>query len=145
MKQKRIRIGLTLGLMIVAAVASIGPVSSAVASFSEGLTLDIQISSPATLASRGAAVNVPLNVLCNSSTAVVNMQVTERVGSRIAQGSVYQQITCTGLIQPITITVPATGNAFKKGTAIVNATLSACGHGTCGSVNATAQVTIKRR
>ena len=146
MKRKRIKTGLLAGLVIVAVVASIGTVSSAVASFSGGLVLDLQVNSPATLASRGAAVNVPLTVLCNSTTANVNVQVTERVGSKIAQGAVYQQITCTGLIQPVTITVPAGVNAFKKGPAIVNATIFACGHGTCGNVSAPAtQITIARR
>jgi hypothetical protein len=144
-KRKRIRLGLMIGLMIVAAVASIGPISAAVASFSGGLTLDVQINTPATLASRGAAVNVPLNVLCNSTTADVNVQVTERVGSKIAQGFGHQEITCTGLIQPVTVTVPATSYAFKQGTGIVNAEIFGCGHGTCGNVSATSQVSIVKK
>jgi hypothetical protein len=145
MKRKRIRTGLMLTLVVIAAVAAIGPVSSAVAFFSRGLSLDIQINSPATLAARGAAVKVPVNVLCTSQRAEVVVQVSERVGSRIAQGYSDQLITCTGDIQPVTATVFANNNAFRKGQAVANAYIFACGFGVCGSETDSAQIAIARR
>jgi hypothetical protein len=144
-KRKRIRLGLMLTLVVIAAVASIGPVSSAVAFFSRGLSLDVQINSPATLAARGAALKVPLNVLCTSQRAEVSVQVSERVGSRIAQGYSDQLITCTGDIQPFTATVFANGNAFKKGQAVATAQIFGCGFGTCGSETDSAQIAVVRK
>jgi hypothetical protein len=136
------KLGMMLALVGVALVAMIGPGSSAVAFFSRGLALDVSIKSPATLTARGAAVSVPLDVLCTSRRAFLDVQVTERVGSSIAQGEIGQQITCTHDIQTVSVTVPASGKAFKKGTAVVNASIEGCGFGTCGFENASANVSV---
>ena len=60
---------------------------SAVAFFSGGLFLDVQVESPATLVARGAAVDVPLEITCNATDPVdVFVRVTQRSGSGIAEG-----------------------------------------------------------
>lgn len=127
MKRKPWRIGLMLVLLSIAAIAAIGPLGGPVADASRGVVFDVQIGSPATLTARDAAVKVPVFALCSGTrSAWVQVQVTERVGRKIAQGSAGQQITCTGTIQPLTVTVPATANSFKKGTAAVNAQIGFC-------------------
>src|SRR6478735_4337474 len=124
---KRVRLWVALALTGVAAVAVLGPASSAVGFFSRGLTLTIQVKSPATLHAKGAAIDVPLDIVCTGRTAFVDVQVTQRVGGgSLAQGFGEQQVTCTGQVQGLTVTMAANGNAFKNGPAFVQATISGC-------------------
>jgi hypothetical protein len=118
---------------LLALFATAGP---AVAFFSGGLFLDVQVESPATLVARGAAVDVQLEVTCNAiGTAYVNVSVTQKAGSGVAQGYGFTEVGCTGSGQQITIRVQATGDgkAFKQGTAVATAQISGCNNTTCGS------------
>jgi hypothetical protein len=112
--------------------ATSGP---AVAFFSGGLFLDVQVESPATLVARGAAVQVPVEVTCNATgTAFVQVTVTQKAGSGVAQGFGSAQVGCTGSGEQITVLVRATGaKAFKKGDAVATAEISGCNNVTCGS------------
>ena len=123
----------------------LGPLSSAVGFFSGGLSLDVRIQSPATLLSRGAAITVPLEVVCTSNQADVFVQVTQRAGSEIAQGFGQKTITCEGDLQTVNVTVAANGGkAFKKGTAVAQAEIFGCLQ-SCGSESDTAVTAIARR
>ena len=145
MKRRRwIKLGLMLALTGAAVAALIGPVSSAVGFFSPPLSLDVRINSPATLVARGAAVDVPLDVVCTSRQAEVFVQVRQRAGSAIAQGDAFREITCEGDIQQITVTVFANGGkAFKKGTAVAEAQIFGC-IGFCGLETDTSEIQIAR-
>ena len=63
--------------------ATTGP---AVAFFSGGLFLDVQVDSPAHLVAGGASVDVPVEITCNArpGTSQVTVSVTQRVGKGIA-------------------------------------------------------------
>jgi hypothetical protein len=50
----------------------------------------------ASLVSRGAAINVPLVVVCTSVRADVEVAVNPRAGSQMPQGFGDKEITCTG-------------------------------------------------
>jgi hypothetical protein len=117
---------------LLALIATSGP---AVAFFSGGLFLDVQVESPATLVARGAAVQVPLEVTCNATgTAFVQVTVTQKAGSGVAKGFGSAQVGCTGSGQQITVLVQATGaKTFKKGDAVASAEISGCNNVTCGS------------
>jgi len=106
----------------------------AVAFFSGGLFLDVQVKS-ATLVSRGAAVDVTLEVTCSGTrTAEVYVTVTQKSGSGVAQGFGYTTVGCTGSGQLVTVRVLASGGkTFKQGTAVVSAEVFACGTRVCGS------------
>jgi hypothetical protein len=145
MKRKRWRMALMLGLVSVAAVAAFGPLGGPLAGASTGTVFDVQIGSPATLTARDAAVKVPIYALCTRRTAWLQVQVTERVGRRTAQGTAGQVIQCTGGIEALVITVPASANSFKKGAAaVVNASIGFCDF--CGTeASATAEVPVVRR
>lgn len=149
MKRRRwSRLGVMLALASLALAALVlGPVGSAVGFFSGGLALDVQIQSPATLVARGAAVRVPLEVVCTSPNADLFVQVRERVGGGdIAQGEAFEQIACEGDLQQVTVTVFATGAAFKKGTAVVQAEIFGCLQGSgCGSESDTAEISIVKK
>ena len=146
MKRRRwIRLALVLALTGAAIAALIGPVSTAVGFFSPPLSLDVRIKSPATLVARGAAVDVPLDVVCTSRRADVFVQVRQRAGSEIAQGDAFREITCEGDIQEVTVTVFADGGkAFKKGTAVAEAQIFGC-ISFCGLETDTAEVQIARK
>jgi len=120
---------------VLALFVSGGP---AVAFFSGGLFLDVQVESPARLVARGAAVDVPLEVTCNASpSADVFVRVTQKAGSGVAQGSGFTSVGCTGSGQQITIRVQATsgGKTFKQGTAVASAEIFGCtqNFSVCGS------------
>jgi hypothetical protein len=147
MKRRRwVRLAAILGLTSVAVIALlIGPMSSAVGFFSGGLSLDVQVQSPATLVSRGAAISVPLEIVCTSRQAEVDIQVSQRAGSAIAQGFAFEEVTCEGDLQHVDVTVFANGNAFKKGTAVVQAQIFGCLGRTCGSESDTAEIAIVKK
>ena len=118
---------------LLALFATSGP---AVAFFSGGLFLDVQVGSPGTLVARGAAVQVPLEVTCNATpgTAFVEVTVTQKAGSGVARGSAFAEVGCTGSGQQITVLVQASGaKTFKKGDAVAAAVISGCNNVTCGS------------
>ena len=148
MKRRRwAQLSLILALASVAVVAVlIGPVSSAVGFFSGGLSLDVQVQSPATLVSRGAAVDLPLQIVCTSNRAEVDVQVTQRAGSEIAQGFAFTDVTCEGDLQQVHIIVPARGGkAFKKGSAVAQAEIFGCLARTCGSESDTATIDLVKK
>jgi hypothetical protein len=119
---------------LLALFASSGP---AVAFFSGGLFLDVQVESPALLVARGAAVDVPLEVTCNArpGTASVNVTVTQKSGSGVAQGFGSTAVGCTGSGQQIRVRVQASGGkTFKQGIAVASAQIFGCttNFSTCG-------------
>jgi hypothetical protein len=117
---------------LLALFATSGP---AVAFFSGGLFLDVQVGSPAHLVARGAAVDVPVEVTCSGTgTADVFVNVTQKSGSGVAQGSGSTSVGCTGSGQQITVRVQAFGGkTFKQGTAVASAEIFACNRVTCGN------------
>jgi len=127
---------------LLALFASSGP---AVAFFSGGLFLDVQVKSPATLVAKGAAVQVPLEVTCNATgTVSVFVTVTQKSGSGVAQGFGSTQVGCTGSGEQITVLVQATGaKTFKKGDAVVTAEIFGCNNVTCGSETDSEVIQIK--
>jgi hypothetical protein len=118
----------------------------AVAFFSGGLFLDVQVQSPARLVARGAAVDVPLEVTCSgTSTVDVYVTVTQKAGSGVAQGFGYTSVGCTGSGQQVTVRVQASGGkTFKQGTAVVSAEVFGCGRRVCGSETDSEVVDIQR-
>jgi hypothetical protein len=117
--------------VVLALFASSGP---AVAFFSGGLFLDVQVESPASLVARGAAVDVPLKVTCNATAASVSVTVTEKSGSGVAQGFGSTSVGCTGSSERITVRVTASGGkAFKQGPAVASAEIFGCNASTCGT------------
>lgn len=130
--------------VVLALSATSGP---AVAFFSGGLFLDVQVGSPATLVARGAAVDVPLEVTCNATgEAFVQVTVTQRSGSGVASGTGSTAVGCTGSGQQILVRVFATpgGKTFKQGTAVVSASIFGCGPQICGSETDSETITIQR-
>jgi hypothetical protein len=127
---------------LLALFATTGP---AVAFFSGGLFLDVQVKS-ATLVSRGAAVDVTLEVTCNSPFgADVFVTVTQRSGSGVAQGFGSETVGCTGSGEQVVIRAQSFGaKAFKQGTAVVSAEIFGCNNVTCGSETDSEVIEIQR-
>jgi hypothetical protein len=128
---------------VLALFATTGP---AVAFFSGGLFLEVQVESPARMVSRGAAVDVTLEVTCNSPFgADVFVTVTQRSGSGVAQGFGSETVGCTGSGEQVVIRAQAFGGkAFKQGTAVVSAEIFGCNNVTCGSETDSEVIEIRR-
>jgi hypothetical protein len=128
---------------LLALFATTGP---AVAFFSGGLFLDVQVESPAHLVARGAAVDVPLEITCNATGTVdVFVSVSQRSGSGVAEGFGFASFACTGSGQQVTVRVQASGGKiFKKGTAVVSAEIFGCNNVTCGSETDSEVIEIQR-
>jgi len=129
---------------VLALFATTGP---AVAFFSGGLFLDVQVNSPAHRVGGGAAVDVPLEVTCNArpGTAEVSVTVTQKAGSSVAQGFGFTHVGCTGSGQQITVRVTASGGkTFKQGTAVASAEVFGCNNVTCGSETDSEVIEIQR-
>ncbi len=110
------------------AVAFAVPALPAVGQLSPPAVVSVEVGDEATLVARGAAVSVPIEVLCPAgATGFLNVQVTQRAGSRIASGyGGTSDFVCTGATQTVDLQVPAQGQAFKKGGAVAEASLSVC-------------------
>ena len=131
------------------ALAAFGPAGPAVAYFSPPLYLDLRVDTPAYLVAGGAAVNVPVEVICTSSTAYVTVTITQSVNGTVAQGSTWADVGCTHAWQTFLLTVPATvsGAAFVRGSALAQASTSACTGPpdyTCGAERYTATIRLRR-
>ncbi len=132
---------------LLALFATSGP---AVAFFSGGLFLDVQVESPATLVARGAAVDVPLEVTCNArpGTSSVQVTVTQKSGSGVAQGSGFTSVGCTGSGQQILVRVQASGSGktFKQGTAVATADIFGCNQNfsVCGNETDSKTISIQK-
>ena len=128
---------------LLALFATSGP---AVAFFSGGLFLDVQVESPARLVARGAAVDVPLEVTCNATgTAFVQVSVTQKAGSGVAQGFGSTEVGCTGSGQQVTVRVLAGGGkTFKQGTAVASAEIFGCRPRICGNETDSEVIQIQR-
>jgi len=131
---------------VLALFVSGGP---AVAFFSGGLFLDVQVESPASLVARGAAVDVPLEVTCNArpDTSFVQVTVTQKAGSGVAQGFGSTSVGCTGSGQQITVRVRASGaKTFKQGTAVADAEIFGCtqNFSVCGNETDSEVITIQK-
>ena len=127
---------------VLALFATTGP---AVAFFSGGLFLDVQVESPARMVSRGAAVDVTLEVTCNADFADLFVSVTQRSGSGVAQGFGSESVGCTGSGEQVVVRVFASeGKAFKQGTAVVSAELFGCRPTICGSETDSEVIEIRR-
>jgi hypothetical protein len=135
-------VAVTAGVVL-ALFASSGP---AVAFFSGGLFLDVQVESPASLVARGAAVDVPLEVTCNATgTVFVDVTVTQKAGSGVAQGFGSTQVGCAGSGEQINVRVQASGaKTFKQGTAVASAEVFGCNRTTCGSETDSQTIDIKK-
>lgn len=122
------------------------PASPAVAFSSGGLALDIKIQSPAHLVAKGAALALPVEYTCSgTSNASLNVSVTEKVGSGVAEGSGFlDTLNCTGEIQTATITIPtSSAKAFIKGTSFANAEIFGCSS-FCGEQSTSGTVAIQK-
>ena len=132
---------------VLALFATTGP---AVAFFSGGLFLDVQVDSPAHLVAGGASVDVPLEITCNArpGTSFVTVSVTQRVGKGIAGGTNSVNVACTGSGQDIVVRVRATvgGKAFQRGDAVADAEISGCSanFSVCGSETDSEAIKIRR-
>jgi hypothetical protein len=128
---------------LLALFATSGP---AVAFFSGGLFLDVQVESPARLLARGAAVDVPLEVTCNATGPVdVFVSVSQKAGSGVAQGFGFTSVGCTGSGQQVTVRAQASGaKTFKQGPAVASAEVFGCNNVTCGSETDSEVIDLKK-
>jgi hypothetical protein len=132
---------------VLALFATSGP---AVAFFSGGLFLDVQVESPAHLVAGGASVDVPVEITCNArpGTASVRVSVTQRVGKGVAGGTAFVDVACSGSGQDLVVRVRATvgGKAFQRGDAVVDAEIFGCNtrFTVCGSETDSEVIRIRR-
>jgi len=122
----------TFGVAVLMLAASAGPAAAQVPPFPpfppfpSPTVTSVEVGDEATLVARGAAVQVPIEVTCPAgTTAFVSVRVTQRAGSRIASGFGNTSFVCTGgsQIVDVTVTAQGSGQAFKKGSAVAEASV----------------------
>ncbi len=141
MKGKRIAGTIVAGFLATVVLAA--------TAFAEStLTLD----RTATLAGRGAGVNVSVEVSCDPAGQgfkSVFVQVTQAVGDAIASGGGnVDQFDCDGTEQTLDVLVTADPNSrpFRKGVAVAKATLSVCaGQEPCQNATDQGEIEIKKK
>ncbi|HET8684307.1 MAG TPA: hypothetical protein VFM54_20885 [Micromonosporaceae bacterium] len=121
------RVAALLAVIVGGAAAFTLPAGADVSVMSPPLA-GVQIGSPATWVAKGAAISVPVTVICApGGTGQLYVEVTQRSGGNIATGSTYvYPVSCTGSFQTINVVVSASGEPFRKGTALVSAHFTVC-------------------
>jgi hypothetical protein len=138
----------TLAVVGGAAVAAgLGAAAPAVGQVSEPLQLQIQVASTGTLVAKGAGVDVSVTTECSGeapgTTPLLQVFITERVGSGVAGGNGNAEVECTGTSQTSVLRVTAqAGKAFKRGTAVVQGDLDGCSVDTCSDVQDQHTITL---
>jgi len=91
-------------------------------------------------------VDVTLEVTCNAtSDAFVQVSVTQRAGSGVAQGFGFESVGCTGSGEQVVIRAHEFGGKpFKQGTAVASAEIFGCNNVTCGSETDSEVIEIQR-
>jgi hypothetical protein len=143
---KRHVLRLLAAVVVGGGVAFAVPVLPAVGQISPPAVVSVEVGDEATLVARGAAVLVPVEVRCPAGgTGFLSVRVTQRAGSRIASGSgSTNDFVCTGATQIVEVLVHAEGQAFKRGPAVAEASLFACGPFFCQPVSDTENIEIVR-
>jgi hypothetical protein len=138
--------GVATALVAGGGFALAGPATPALAFFSGGLFLDVVPQSPATLVAGGAAVDTPVEVTCNATgTVFLHVNVTEKVGKKVASGDSFSTVSCSGAHQRFLVRVTASSDtAFAKGSGVVTADVTGCNTTLCGSETGSATVKIKK-
>ena len=130
----KVKVGL-VGIVVTGggvAAALLGPAGPAVGQSSQPIQVQIQVNQPATVAAKGAAVDVSVTSECSAppgTTASVSVGFTERAaGGVLAIGAGGTTIECTGTSQttPVVATAEPGSKPFKRGTALMNASIFAC-------------------
>ena len=128
-------------------LALLSPSLPAVGQISPPAVVSVELLDEASLVARGAAVDAQVEVQCPAgSPASVSVQLVQRAGSKIATGfGGTSGVVCTGGTQIVTVQVFAQpGQAFKKGPAVGQASLSTCGFAGCAFVNDSENIDIVR-
>ncbi|HET8657817.1 MAG TPA: hypothetical protein VFM55_02340 [Micromonosporaceae bacterium] len=122
-----VRLAALLAVIVGGAIAFALPAGADVSVMSPPLA-GVQIGSPATLVAKGAAISVPVTVICApGGTGQLYVEVTQRSGGNIATGATWvYDISCTGSFQTIDVVVSASGEPFRKATALVSARFTVC-------------------
>ncbi len=130
-------VGLAFGIPALPAVGQLSPPT----------VISVEVGDEGTLVARGAAVLVPVEVVCPAGSMFggLSVQITQRVGSRIASGSGFtDDFVCTGAPQTVNVLVTAEGQAFKKGRAVAEVSLFVCTQFGCQSVSDFEEIRIER-
>jgi hypothetical protein len=135
-------------VLVVPTLAIMALASATVALADNGVSISVD---PTASLTAKVEVVTTITASCPSGWFTMGGQVAveQATGKSIAHGSTYiPGLQCTGVSQviPVTILADPSGAPFRNGTAIVTASLSACGYSAgfiCGS--ATANTTVKLR
>ncbi|MFI6094655.1 hypothetical protein ACIA8G_03825 [Lentzea sp. NPDC051213] len=111
-----------ISTFVLAAAAVVATAMPAAAQVEAAVALQPQ----ARLEARGAAVTVPLRVMCqNGASGSLWVQVTQNVRGELAIGDKYTaSVPCTGSYHKIDITVVSRTKAFRQGVAFTSAALN---------------------
>jgi hypothetical protein len=129
-----------------AALALLSPAAPALAYDFDGMYLHLAVQSPATLVARGVAIDLFIDVTCNSRyPAYLETVVNERVGSKIVSGNGYTRFECTGSLQRVAVrVVSSTSSPYARGIAIATSNLYGCMESTCGQETDDATIEITK-
>lgn len=122
-------------------------------------THTVELGDTATLVAKGAAVLVPVEVTCSAGElpppppfpfppfppfpSSVSVQLTQRSGNSIAQGTGGTNVVCDGTTQTVNVQLIAQGAPFKNGTALATASVFACDP-ICHTATDTEEIRIRK-
>jgi hypothetical protein len=137
-----------LAVLLGAVVATVVPVSAAIAFDSSPYSWQVELSGTAALQARGAAVTVPVAVQCPYyNSAAVTVTLTQRQGSSTTSATGSTSVTCTGTpsYETVYVVVQSGQRVFKKGPAVAVAAIASCPYSYCSAMDTDSRtVTIQQ-
>jgi hypothetical protein len=128
-------LALTLGLLTVLVPAG--------AASAQEITR-LAIGDSATLLANGAAVRVPVTVMCSGGRGDVGVSVAQRRGREVIRGSGGAALTCDGRARTYNVVVFADFRPFKVGEAVAFASVFICSEFDCVFASTSEVIQIRR-
>ncbi|MCX5066296.1 hypothetical protein OOJ91_10450 [Micromonospora lupini] len=133
------RITTTIALLGLSLVVLLTPSPASAAS-------TVEVTS-ATLVAKGVAVDVTLTVTCQSGlSGTTELTLRQRSGDRVAYGTGWAPLSCSGEPQTVTgrVYTEAGGFAFNKGVALANGSFELCEQEYCDFLQFSDTVRVTR-
>ncbi|MFC3383545.1 hypothetical protein [Couchioplanes azureus] len=111
-------------------------------------SLAVQVAADGQLRARGAAVTVPIDVVCSegAATSWLSMEVIQRAhGGEVGRAFAYlERLPCDGTMHTVELTATAQTLAFHPGAAYVTAVGSVCAPDACVNVQKAGELQLRR-
>lgn len=112
-----------------------------------GATTSLAVGDTGALLSKGVAVLVPVEYVCEPSfygAPTITIKLAQRQGGEIVSGQGSATLTCDNSSRSVGVFVSAQGKPFKRGEALATTSAYLCGSSGCTEAGGTKLISIRK-